>query len=78
MAEVYYWPEVASTRVNAFWDADGSVQEKVIEVLARSGARIVVSRQEPRGAGVAAWHQIGNTAYYLRWLAGGDAPQPHS
>lgn len=55
-------------RDNNFWDADMERQEKVIDALAKTGARAVVSLQEPRGPGAAGWSKIGNTNYHLRWL----------
>jgi len=55
-------------RDNNFWDADMERQEKVIDALAKTGARAVVSLQEPRGPGAASWSKIGNTNYHLRWL----------
>jgi hypothetical protein len=71
VAEVNYWPESLSTRDNSFWASDTVTQEKVIQALAESGARVVLSRQSPRGVGAGGWHQVGNTPYYMRWLTAG-------
>jgi hypothetical protein len=68
VAEVDYYPEQDATRGNNFWDADPERQEKVIRALASTGARVVVSRLEPRGSGAGSWRKIGDTDYYARWL----------
>jgi hypothetical protein len=77
VAEVYFVPETYTPdlirlhrefRDNDFWDADTERQEKLIDALAKTGARLVVSLQEPRGPGAAGWRRIGNTDTYMRWL----------
>lgn len=74
VAEAYYWPENPATRLNNFWDLDPGTQQKLLRALGRSGARVVVSRQIPRGAEASSWEQIGRTPYYFRWLAAHSNP----
>jgi hypothetical protein len=56
------------TRDNNFWEADPERQEEVIRALAKTGARIVVTVQEPRGPDAANWIKVGDTGYHIRWL----------
>jgi hypothetical protein len=53
---------------NDFWDADIEQQEKVLNAFAKTGARLVVSIQAPRGPGAASWRRIGDTNTYVCWL----------
>lgn len=66
--EVMYTPVRRYTLDNNYWNAEPASQEKVLGALAGTGARIVVSWQEPRGAGAASWQRVENTHWYLRWL----------
>jgi hypothetical protein len=76
VAEAYYiksCPSIYSsycldTRSNNFWEAGIERQEKVINALTKTGARAVVSLQEPRGPDAANWEKIGATGYHIRWL----------
>ena len=77
VAEVFFVPEPNTADLipfrreildNNFWDTDTERQKSVIDALAKTGARLVVSTQEPRGPGAAGWSKIGNTDYYVRWL----------
>jgi hypothetical protein len=76
VAEIYYIKSCPSilntycldTRGNNFWEVDRERQEKVIKALAQTGARAVVSLQEPRGPDAAAWEEVADTGYHLRWL----------
>jgi hypothetical protein len=53
---------------NHFWNADPATQEKLLETLAQTGARALISQEKPTGSAAANWLQIGNTGYYLYWL----------
>jgi hypothetical protein len=74
VAEIYYFPDRPETLANNFWDADPERQAKVLHALAATGARAVVSVQEPRGPGAAAWAKVGDTDYYLHWLGSSVSP----
>ena len=65
IAEVYYWPQRPETAVNNFWGADPASQEKVIRVLAETGASAIVSQQFEPVAGQAGWQRVGSTQYYI-------------
>ena len=67
VAEVNYWPEKADTS-NDFWQADATTQSKVIQALASTGARAVISELKPSGPNVDGWQQVGTTRYYVHWL----------
>jgi hypothetical protein len=77
VAEVFYVPAPHTADLipfrqeildNNFWEADMERQQRMINALAKTGARVVVSLQQPRGPGSAGWRKIGNTDYYMRWL----------
>jgi hypothetical protein len=68
IAEVYYWPGQPEAANNNFWNADPLTQERVIQKLSQTGARAVISRDAPSGAGAGRWVEIGTTGYYLYWL----------
>jgi hypothetical protein len=68
IAEVYYWPGRPETLVNDFWAADPATQEKVIQVLASTGASAVVSQEAPRGSHDAGWVRVARSQYYVYWL----------
>ena len=81
VADVYYFASTSTglkfpgiteflqgIRGNNFWDADIEQQEKLIGALAKTGARAVVSLQEPRGSHSVNWQKVGDTGYYIRWL----------
>jgi hypothetical protein len=65
IAEVYFWPNHPETFVNDFWKADSGSQQKVIQALAETGAKAVISGRVPTGAVPAGWQQAGNTQYYI-------------
>jgi hypothetical protein len=53
---------------NNFWNADLATQAKLLERFAQTGARAVVSQENPTGPGAVNWLRVGNTDYYLYWL----------
>jgi len=69
VSEVYYWPgrDQASSDYD-FWDADPSTKDKILQALAATGTRAVVSHEMPRGADNANWLKVGETGYYLHWF----------
>lgn len=68
IAEVYYWPGGHEGSPQSFWGSDPATQEKVLQRLAQTGAKAVVSSDIPSGSEASHWSRIGNTGYYLRWL----------
>ncbi len=68
IAEVYYWPGEPEGAGNSFWKADQATQEKVLQSLAQTGAKAVVSSDVPTGPGAVYWSRIKSTGYYLIWL----------
>ena len=76
IAEVHYhntWQPEEET-VN-FWKADPQTREKVMQKLAQTGARAVVSQDKPIGARAEGWSEIGTTGYYLYWLKPTEQPR---
>jgi hypothetical protein len=68
VAEIYYWPTLADTSGNNFWNTDPTTQEKVIQAFSQTGARAIVSQEvPPLGAGPN-WSKVGNSKYYIYWL----------
>lgn len=68
IAEVYYRSDLPEGSGNKFWNADPQTQETVLEKLAETGARVVVSQDAPSGPGAGRWLKMGTTGYYLLWL----------
>jgi len=68
IAEVYYWPGEPEGSGNCFWNRDQATQERVLQRLAQTGAKAVVSSDVPTGPEAIHWSRIGNTGYYLMWL----------
>ncbi len=62
VAEVYH--SIYEPEKNDFWKSEPSVQKQVIRALANTGARVIVSDEEPRGPGAAGWRRIGHTNYF--------------
>ncbi len=50
---------------NAFWNASAAQQEALLENFHHTGARLVFSISEPRGADAARWQQIPNTRFWI-------------
>lgn len=69
VAEVSYWPQnLFDLSANNFWEADPKTQKKVIQALAKTGARVAVSQLAPPTAVASGWQRVGSTQYYLYWL----------
>lgn len=69
-----YWAHLKQVRivadipmegVSTFWDADSQARRHVFEVLARSGARALVTRILPPPSQSVDWHPLGSTGVYL-------------
>jgi hypothetical protein len=68
VAEINYWPQKPDA-ANDFWQADSATQSRVIEALAGTGARAIISELAPSGSALEGWHRVGMTRYYIYWLA---------
>jgi hypothetical protein len=68
VAEVYYWPELAESSDNDFWKADSETQARVIQAIAGTGARVIISQQKPNRPHAPGWERVGNTEYYAYWM----------
>jgi hypothetical protein len=55
--------------VNTFWKADPALKERVLSVLAGTGARAVVADHVPDWASTAGWQQVEGTEYFLHPLS---------
>jgi len=64
VAEVFYWPEKPMTFGNDFWKADPATQQQVINALAGTGAKFIVSQFPPPDASGSSWQRVGNSQYY--------------
>jgi hypothetical protein len=76
IAEVYHRSYDEEQERNDFWKADPSIQEQILQAFSSAGVHVVVSDEKPRGPGAAGWQLIGNTGYYVHFLAGSGAPLP--
>lgn len=68
VAEVFYWPTVPESSDNDFWKADPETQEKVIQAIEKTGARVIVSQTPPTPGAMPGWARVGATDYYAYWL----------
>jgi hypothetical protein len=68
VAEVYYWPTLEESAGNDFWQADAATQQKVIEAIRKTGARVIVSQAAPVPSDAPGWRRVGETQYYAYWL----------
>jgi hypothetical protein len=50
---------------NAFWNASAHQQEALLDNFHHTGARLVFSSQQPRGADAQRWQQIPNTRFWI-------------
>lgn len=71
VSEVYYWPNHEETSANNFWNADATTQMNVMQALAGTGARAVVTMQPP-SKDFTGWVRAGQSNYYLHWLGSAD------
>jgi hypothetical protein len=73
------WARLARVRIVAqmpleetrgFWQAsDPQVQTEVYDAFARAGAKAVVTAQTPPSTGFTDWQKLGDTPYYVHFLA---------
>ncbi len=57
-------PEDPVTRVQEFWGLNVNGQTQVLDILAGTGASVVVAHAIPQGALINRWKSIGNTGYF--------------
>jgi hypothetical protein len=69
VAEVYYWPTLEESAGNDFWSAGDAAQQKVIEALRKTGARVIVSNAATGPSETAGWQRVGKTQYFAYWLS---------
>jgi 4-amino-4-deoxy-L-arabinose transferase-like glycosyltransferase len=76
LAGVKVVSEIPFAQEDAFWNADPETQRKVFEILARTGARIVVTKQPPTSATHPGWIPLGSTGFfaYRLLVQGPDNP----
>ncbi len=68
IAEIYHRSDGFEGDAKTFWKADPLTQEKVIQKFSETGARAVISQDQPSGEAATGWSEIGKTGYYLYWL----------
>ncbi|HEX8475460.1 MAG TPA: hypothetical protein VF666_15635 [Pyrinomonadaceae bacterium] len=61
--------EAPATDVEEFWAADSSAQTRIIELFARTGAKVVVADSAPDGASASGWQRVNDTKYHVYVLA---------
>jgi 4-amino-4-deoxy-L-arabinose transferase-like glycosyltransferase len=60
--------EIKREQVHRFWESDPSVQSKVLDAFARTGAKAVVAENVPLSTDLSGWHRIRDTNYYVYLL----------
>jgi hypothetical protein len=68
IAEVYYRADRPETRASNFWNASSADQDRVLDAFRRSGARLAVSSETPKGARASEWKQLASSEFYYRPL----------
>lgn len=68
VAEVYYWPTLEESSGNDFWQANAATQQKVVDAIRKTGARVIVSQATPIPFNAPGWQRVGETQYYAYWL----------
>jgi hypothetical protein len=73
------WARMARVRIVAqilredaadfLWVSSPRVKAEVYDVLARAGAMAVVAEETPPSGGFADWRRLGDTHYYVHFLA---------
>ena len=73
------WARLARVRIvaqipleyaNDFWRAsDPRTKAEVYDAFVRAGAKAVVTEETPPDVGFADWHRVGNTRYFVHFLA---------
>jgi hypothetical protein len=64
IAEVYYRADRPETLRNDFWAASGADQERVLDVFRRTGARLAVTSELPKGEGARGWKRLAGSRFY--------------
>jgi hypothetical protein len=71
------WARLAGVRIvsgipfrerDRFWTASAKTKEKVFEILASTGAKVVVANEPPTGVLTEGWTRLGNTTFYAHRL----------
>jgi len=68
VAEVYFWPTLDESSGNNFWQFDTAAQNRVIDAIRKTGARVIVSQTVPGSAKTLDWQRVGDTQWYALWL----------
>jgi len=78
-AEGMIWARLARVRIvaqippedaNDFWRASAPrTKAEVYDAFVRAGARAVVTEETPPDVGFADWQRVGNTRYFVHFLA---------
>jgi hypothetical protein len=60
--------EIPLEETASFWAADHERRDEVLDWLASTGARVLVTRDVPKTAMEMGWRKVGDTDYYVIWL----------
>jgi hypothetical protein len=75
---IHYWAHLAEVKIVAeipfdgapdFWQSSPEVQSQVLNVIARTGAKVVVARDVPMLFRDRGWKQVPRSPYYIHLLA---------
>jgi hypothetical protein len=73
LAQVKISSEIPAEDVVGFWAADQSKRVEVLQWLAATGAKVLVTRAVPRTAMPMGWSRVGDTDYYVLILRSSTA-----
>jgi hypothetical protein len=78
MARVRIVAQVLRGDVDNFWRADSDVKADVYDAFAKAGANAVVAEQTPPPEDAADWQRLGDSHYYVHFLATADSARLQS
>jgi hypothetical protein len=65
LAHVFVVAEIPFEEREAFWSADFSRREEICQVLAKTGAQVVIAQEVPNWAQTVGWKRVGSTPLYI-------------
>ena len=65
LARVKIVAEMPASEAEDFWLGDYSMQFKVIQAFADTGARVIVAEHVPGYARLTGWHRVNNTNFHI-------------
>jgi len=64
LAKVHIAAEVPAEGIRSYWDADPESRRRVLNLLAQTGAVLLITRIQPPHTRAENWQPLGSTGYY--------------